>query len=849
MNKFYNMTWNLALEKLKTDEYIGLSKSEVIKRRETFGANVLEMNKPLSLINLIVKELLNVWVLYSITSIFISIYFAEFLISIIVIVLLAFTLIFNIRISYKNEKSLRDLQSLNETMCTVLRDKMIVNINCKELVVGDIVILDKDFIAPADLRLIESEDLEVREALVTGEFYNAEKYETKIEEKNIPLADMKNIVFKGSKIVKGSGIGVVIAIGKETEIGKTVKVLDYDRKKKYILDNKINRNINLISSIFLGLIIVLSLFNLYSRKELNRSIYMFNYLILCFSPTSFLLAFNIYSAWIRDYWNKEGVEIKSISIFQLIKDIDMIFLNKVGSISENNVNLTKIYTDGAMYNLTEGNNINTIHFNRFLSIALLCNNGFYNFSSDSGKGTIIDQALIRYAKGYSANKNILSKEQIRIFEIPYDSDKRIQTSLNKIDNNFRANTKGSVEALLERCTHIMKNGVEKEITEEDISEIKNADISISSKGLRTIGFAYRNFNYEPSILENIESNLVLLGVAGFKNTLKENIDEDILNLKERGVRIAIATEDNKLIADRWGEDVKIIKSIEEIWSGIEMKYMEKHEIDRNINKIKIFSKISSEDKVAIVEKWNEGALKVLCAGENMTELPAMSKASVAISVGESSKMVKNLSDVYIKKDYIRNLNKLINLSPKLIIQIKRSLDYLFTSSLVLMFLLFLQSFTMESFNINKYALITIGAFIIPIGTLNILISGNRNSEFNKFNDISIRFPKSIIKAGFMGILIYGIYKINSMFFNEPSQDLIYLFAMSYFIIKSFNGGIKYSLNKGMSRILLLAEVIGLLLVVLISTNIFTLYMPIKNILLLIIFSIICYFITIEKMEL
>ncbi|SUY47452.1 cation-transporting ATPase [Clostridium putrefaciens] len=844
MNKFYNMTWNLAVEKLETDKYVGLSKSEVIKRRETFGSNVLEMKKPLSLINLTMRELLNVWVLYALISIFVSIYFGEFLISIIGLLLLIFTFIFNIKISYKNEKSLRDLQSLNETICTVLRDAIIVNVNCKELVVGDIVILDKGSTAPSDLRLIESEDLEVKETLVTGEFYNAEKYETKIEEKDIQLADMKNIVFKGSKIVKGRGIGVVIAIGEQTEIGKTVKVLDYDRKKKDILDNKVNMIINSISVIFIGLIIAISIFNLYLKKEFN--IYMYYYLILCFCPTGFLLIFNIYSVWIKDYWNKRGIKIKSISIFHLIKDIDMIFLNKVGSISEDDVNLTNIYTDGAMYNITEEKNINTIHFSRFLNIALLCNNSFSKISKDSVKGTTIDQALIKYAKAYSVSRDILSNEHIRIFEIPYDSDKRIQTTLNKIDNNFRANTKGSVEALLERCTHIMKNGVEKEITEEDISEIKDADISISSKGLKTIGFAYRNFNYEPSILENVESNLVLLGIAGFKSTLKENIDDDILNLKKRGIRVAIATEDNKLTAYSWGKDIKIIKSIEEIWSGVEMRYMEKREIDRNINKIKIFSKISSEDKVAIVEKWNEGALKVLCAGENMTELPAMSKASVSISVGESSEVVKNLSDVYINNDCIGNLNKLINLSPKLLIQIKRSLNYFLTSSLVLIFLLFLQSLGREGYNINKYALIIIGTFIIPIGTLNILISCNEKNESNKLNDIYIRFPKSILKATFMAVLIYGIYEINLMFFNEALKQQIYLIATSYFIIKSFNGGSKYSLNKLITRILFLVQVIGLFLIVFISTNYFEYYMQINDIISFLVFSAGCYLFTRQK---
>ncbi|MBU3226669.1 cation-transporting P-type ATPase [Clostridium algidicarnis] len=849
MNKFYNMTWSFVLETLKTDQYNGLSKEEIIKRRNAFGANILEMNEPLSIINLIMRKLLNVWVLYSLILTLVNVYFGEILISIIIFALLLFTLIFNIKIAYKNEKPLRKLQNLNNTICTVLRDKVISNISCKELVVGDIVILDKNFISPADIRLIESEDLKVRETLVTGEDYSAEKYETKIEEKNIPLSEMKNIIFKGSKIIKGSGRGVVTAIGEETEIGKTVKVLVYDRKEKQRLDDKVTRNVNLISLIFLVLTIVLFLLTLYKSKDMQASTYLINYLLLGFSPCSFLMAFNIYSIYIKDYWKKQDVYIKGISIFYLMNSIDMIFLDKVGAISQNNMYIKKIYTDGITYNISKENEINNIHLDRFLNIALLCNNGSYDFNTNTGTGDIIDQALIKYGNEFSLNKNVLLKEQRRIFEIPYDSDKRIQTSLNKIDNNFRANIKGAVDILLERCTHIMKNGIEKEITPEDIIEIKNADISISSKGLRTIGFAYRNFNYEPSVLENIESNLVLLGIAGFENPLKENINEEILSLKEKGIRIAIATEENKLTANDWGQDVKLIKSIEEIWSGIEMKYMDDIEVSKSINKIKIFSRISSEDKVNIVDKWNEGALKVLCAGENMTELPAMNKASVSIAVGSSSEAVKTLSDVYIKKDYISKLNKLINLSPKLLIQIKRALEYLFTSSLILIILLVLNFFKYEGFNIDQYGIIILVGIIIPVGTLKILISINRDIEFNKPDNISIRFLRSIIKSGLMGILIYGIYKMNLIFFNESSKQQIYLLATSYFIIKSFNGGTKYSLSKAMTRILFLVQGLGLFLIVSISTNYFNSYMQINDIILFVIFSIVCYLFTRQKPEL
>ncbi|WP_032121938.1 cation-transporting P-type ATPase [Clostridium amazonitimonense] len=842
MTEFYNMPWSYVIKALETNQYRGLSKEEVQKRREE-KTNVVNVSKVHSPIFLFLKELWNIWVIYSLLGLSVSIYLGEILLSIIIALLFLSTLILNIKLRYKNEKALKTLQNLNNTVATVLREGVISNVNCKELVLGDIVLLDKNFIIPADLRIIESENLKIKETIVTGEKYLVEKYETKIEEHDIPLADMKNIAFKASQVIDGSGVGVIIALGEDTQIGKIVEVLDYDRKAKYILDNKINKNINFMSLIFSFLILSISAINLFITNDIKGSLEIFTYLFLCFAPPSFLIFFSIYLFWVNNFLQRKGIFIKNISIFELIKNLDVIFLNKVGAVTESQMTMEKLYTDGKVYSDGDEENINNIHLERFLHVALLCNNGSYDFEKDKGKGDLIDQALIKYSSKFSLFKTNLDKSQRRIFEIPYDSDKRIQTSLNKVDDNFRANVKGAVDMVLERCTYVMKNGIEKELTEEEINEIKAGDIAISSTGLKTIGFAYRSFNYEPSTSENIESNLVFLGIAGFENPIKEGANNCIADIKSHGVKTVLVTDDNKLTAKAWGEDINLIRTTEEIWSGIEMEYMDQEELERNINKIKIFSRINSRDKFKIVEKWTDKSLNVLCSGENMTELPAMNKANVAMTVGNSGKMVRNLSDIYIEEDSLHNLSELINLSPKFLIQIKKSLEYIFSCSFVLLFLLVLDKVLTKEFSLNSYSILMLSAIVMPLGALNILLrEDNEEIRLKDIEILSLNLFNCMFKGAFVSLMIYGLYRLNIKFFNEDSGYVLYFSAISYFIIRAFAGALKSSLDKSITRTLFFGESITLFLIIFQFTNMFETKVPVKNVLVIIVFSILYYFV-------
>ena len=227
-----------------------------------------------------------------------------------------------------------------------------------------------------------------------------------------------------------------------------------------------------------------------------------------------------------------------------------------------------------------------------LDIGLLCNDTqLVNGEIENSKDDLTEIALVKFAQQNGIYKRKIEREHRRIFQISFDTDRRIMTSVNKMDKNYRASVKGAVDSILDRCTHIMKNGVELEITEDDINDIRTADISMSNDSLNVVGFAYRNFNYEPSLKENIESNLVFVGLMGFDNKLKDFAEDYVKKSDELSIKPIIITEDSKLTAFAVGRKLGIVSRLQQIISGVEIDNMDEEEFNRIGEKINIFSRM------------------------------------------------------------------------------------------------------------------------------------------------------------------------------------------------------------------------------------------------------------------
>ncbi|QGU95519.1 cation-transporting P-type ATPase [Clostridium bovifaecis] len=769
MRAWYNSSWNEVVRELESDFKYGLTEDRVKQNRKNFGDNKTLNLKNKSFIILFLKHMSK---LYCILGILITIFLfytynwksAAFLCC----TTLFSMLLYAIK-DYKNENRLNNLRSITPQKADVVREGKLLNLKPEELVVGDIVCVEKGDIVPADLRIIECEELKVKESAISGDIKLVEKYETKIEDKELLPSDMKNILFKSSFVIEGSAKGIVVEVGENTEIGKITKDLLEENHEKSLLEESISDITNLMSKVFTFSIVLIGIYAIYAKINLAEFMELVSTIYLSLVPMHIMIIVALISLIVRKKMKESTIEIGELSSMQMLAQTNVVFVNKVGTLTEENMFVKKLFSDGEIMEInSESLEESKDNIDRMINIGLLCNDAKVNDAGKIDKGEVIERAIIEYGKENSLHKRILEREQERVFQVPEDWDKRVKTTLNRIEDKYRANVIGAVDKLLERCTHIMKNGMEVEITPKDIIDIRDADLALSEDSLYVVGFAYRNFGYQPSINENIESNLVFVGLMGFDNPLKENSVECIEYCKRLAVKPVVITDDNKIAANSVGKKLGILNKNDVALSGVEIDNMEDNELEKMVERVGIYSKISSKNKWKACSEFEKLGYNIAVTGNKFTDLPSFRAAKVGIATGkECTQITKNLGDVFIEDKDFGKLLSLIDTSRKL----TRSIRDIILFNLVIAFIEFFSIIMVNIF--FKQASIGFGEILwinfMPLVLCSLLIyTQNENIEgnsyeasyidkriFNKFNSGIILYIICVTALSVIGLIIQG----------------------------------------------------------------------------------------------
>lgn len=776
MTNFYNYTWVDVVKHLNSDSYTGLLESQIDLHKKKYGVNEFHFGKKKNIFYLILKEMIQLWFINIILCFVLFFLNKEGIYFLILIFIALIYLVSIIYVELKELKNINMLERLSVTSSRVLRGGITKNISSIDLVVGDIVRLKSGDIVPADIRIIESERLKVNEAVITGENYVVEKYSTKIEDQEISTSEMKNILFKSSTIISGEALGIVIAVGENTEAFNILSKSSEEGEEKFSLKNRITKLANKVSLIFLILTILVGCTNYVIGGNIQTVIRNSSILILSYIPVTLILIIIFSLFIITKKMKKEGIILKNISIIEKFAKASIVFINKTGAISKKNMSVKRMYTNGKFIPLNEETikidrefkeDLNVI---RLLQIGVLCNDTDFKIGEIKNvKNDYAEIALTEFAMRNGINKNSLEEENNRVFPIPYDTEKRIMTTVNKVDGNYRANIKGSLESILSKCTHIMKNGIEMEITEEDINNIKMADMEMSKESLFVLGFAYRSFNYEPSIKENLESNLVFVGIIGFDNPLKDNWEEAINLSRYLCVYPIIITEDNKLTAYYTGLKLGILRKVNQVISGVEMDNMKEEEITNNIDKIKIFSRINYKHKIKMVNNYkNKGYITVM-EGVKVNDLPALKSADVGIT-DSNNNLLQKFSDIVLEDWSLKNLLMSIVDCRKILQSTKNIIMYIITVLLAI----FLFSMTISSFYYNselKFYILWINSVTILISSLAIMFQYKEEDySINSIKEKSDLIKKISWKVISTALIISIISFLNFKFSYSYSKE-------------------------------------------------------------------------------
>lgn len=803
MDKYCNNSWAQIVELLNSNVEIGISEKYCELIREQYGTNKIDLPRGSRLSNHIFNAIKQKSILIYICITILLFYFRYYLFGSVILLLLLSNLVISIINNVKRDEKIGFLDKLNSVDVLVIRDGIEKIIKSEDLVMGDIVKFTKDSLIPADIRIIKAKEIKVSEKNITGETFYKEKFESKITGVISSLSDMKNILFKGSIIKSGEGIGIVIATGNSTQLGKLLAMLTYASHRKHTFIKNIENQWGKYLLIYFSIITLVGVFFKYLGGNLtNVAIALF---IIGCCPIS-IITFITYKCVIKKFAD-EDIDIINFSVFNLIKKVNILFLDKIGSISKDEMIVKKIFINDNIIS-TEKPYVRDITYDRIIEISLICNNAIYNVSDDSGNGDLSEIAFLRYAAKKQIYKASIDSKNTRILEIPIDSDKRFLTVVSKVKNRYRANTRGVLDGVLERCTHIMIDGVEKELTNEYRLKIKEIDMNLSIEGLITQGFAYRNFTYEPSKSENIESNMVFVGIIALENPLEDDIENKINTIKDKAMVPILFTEESKLSAITNAKKAKIIRNDNQVVAGIELYTLNKQELKELLSRVRVFCRINPELKSQIIALFIKDGHKVTTTGETLGDLPALNLSNVGIAKGRASQMVKKVSDIYIPNNYLNGFFKIRDFAKEFDKNIGRAFNTFYMIVLSELLILMLSMIfgikgILEFWNI----IIINGLLFIPLSLIILFKSG-----------IEITSNEYITRSFILSI---ATTILSSQVDSSDEKSLIALITISIGILLStvFNANIsirKISKELIMVLISLLIIVISIVMLILIN---------------------------------
>ena len=791
MPNYCNKAWKSVVEMLEGNIYSGLNNEECERRRRKYGNNKIDLpygKGPVSFI----KNFFNIYQLISILIITFFIYEKKFVYSIIVGVILIINIIVELIYIIKKYKKHNYFNKINNTTTTVLRNNVKEIVQAWELVKGDIVYFTVNTLIPADIRIIEGENIKVDEKNITGENFLKDKITSKIESRVQNVDEMKNMLFKGSVIKEGEGFGIVVQVGKDTQLGKMMSVIK-EANNKFTFYKSLKKQINIFMTlliIFVGIIGGIT-FNI--SKNLNG----IDLSLFAIGTLPLGLIILIYSFILKDKLNKKGIELYNVSSLDSIEDIQYIFLDKVGSITKQEVIVNNFLTNSKVYTLDNMIPDDNINIKRMLEIIVLCNDAKYNLLEGTSEGNLIQVAYLKMAAEKEIFKKTIESENPKLFQIPMDSDKRVLTSVNTYKKGYRANVTGNVDSVIDRCTYIMVNGVEKELTKEEIQRIKDLDYNYSIEGMITQGLAYRNFSYKPSTDQNVESNLVFVGIITLDNPVNDEMEKEIQEVKNKGIVPILFTDDNRLAAVSIGKKAGIITDVSGAISGIELNSLNEDEFSKVRNRAKVFARVNPEIKNRILGEYIADDFQVAACGEALGDLSILSMSKIGIAKGKPPEIVKSVSDMYINDDYLKGFLSLFSISRKFKAGV-------FKEKLFLLFLLiweiaiiFINPLLNGRQDINFIPLLLINIIIVTPLSLLLIDSGNTKEKYKK----------SIIRCCIW--TAFTLFSINDL---KDHTDIILLLIMGGMILIYSAITSKLSFRKITLNLLLFLSTIVLLII-------------------------------------
>lgn len=653
---WHSLSESEVLEKLKTSDY-GLSDEEVRSRQKVYGYNELYKKKSKSIFKLALYELKDPMIIILILASILSFFLDEFVEGYVILFIVFINTIISVVQQKKAEASIEALKSMSAPTAHVIRNNSEIIIPASELVIGDIVILEAGSVVPADIRLIESANLKIQESALTGETVPVEKDADEILKENCFLADRINMAYTSSLITYGRGIGVVIATGMNTEVGHIASLLNNSEE----FDTPLKRKLSAVGKVLsiVGLIVCVIIFvigMLYKRPILPLFMTAIS-LAISIIPEGLPATATIVMALGVKRMAKENALIRKLPAVETLGSSTVICSDKTGTLTQNRMVVKKLANVDDILNnsaITPNSISNKELYKDLIYSALLCNDAtFDKKNNDMIIGDPTEGALLLLGRDYfKINQEELEYKYKRLFEEPFDSDRKRMTTVHNIDGIITAYVKGALDELLELCDTVLTSSGIRPITNEDKEKILNLNNTLSSEALRVLGFAKKILNKVPEDEdENVEFNLTFIGIVGMIDPPRLEVPNSIKTCKSAGIRTIMITGDHVITAKAIAKELGIYDENTNAITGTELDNMTDDELDNAVETTSVFARVSPNHKLRIVNSLKRNGEIVAMTGDGVNDAPALNKADIGISMGiNGTDVAKDASDMILLDD-------------------------------------------------------------------------------------------------------------------------------------------------------------------------------------------------------
>ena len=605
--------------------------------------------------------------------------------SVIILIVVIANAIIGVAQEAKAEKSLEALQKLSGHEAKVIRDGSVCVVPAKELVPGDLVVLETGDYVPADLRITEAINLKVQEASLTGESVPVEKESAKIEEEDIPIGDMRNMLFSSSLVTYGRGKAIVVETGMNTEVGKIAGMLSNTQKQETPLQKKLNslgKTLGIVALIICAVIFVVGI--LQGREVINMFMTAVSLAVAAIPEGLAAVSTIVLAIGVQKMVKKNAI-VKRLPAVETLGSSTVICSDKTGTLTQNKMTVQKMFVDDNIYDMTNIEDI-TKYENANQEIKLLVYNGMLcndTKISDTGelKGDPTETALVDIALKLGFTKNIYN-EMPRVDEIPFDSERKLMTTVHMVNGKYIVFTKGGIDELLAKCTsYVQEDGVQKQNLNEYKYRINEVNETMAKNALRVLGFAYKELDYKPEV-QDLEKDLIFVGMYGMIDPPREEAKLAVEKCNSAGIKTVMITGDHKITATAIAKKLGILKNENEAITGQELDKLTDEELEKNIRNYSVYARVAPEHKVRIVKAWQKQGEVVAMTGDGVNDSPALKQADIGCAMGiVGTDVAKEAADVILTDDNFATVVSAVEEGRRIYDNILKVIQFLLSSNI------------------------------------------------------------------------------------------------------------------------------------------------------------------------